>query len=92
MVIPPLFTSANTVGGTIRSAPGGGAGVPSFLKEFASLQSQASSSATQVALGGGPSIASVMVGAANADVGAESFSLLVSRALSAYQEVMQMQV
>jgi|GEM_PF-4498412 len=95
MVIPPLFTASNPAGAVtaINAAGSSTATEGSFFKAFADAQASAATQQSSLALGSTTNdVASVMVGSAQADLGAESFALLVSRALSAYQEIMQMQV
>lgn len=71
--------------------PGGFAG--HLLQALASTQGAAASAGTGFAQGAsGSSLAGAVTRAVSADLQAEEFSLLVSKALAAYQSVMNMPV
>ncbi|MCL8208280.1 MAG: flagellar hook-basal body complex protein FliE [Actinomycetia bacterium] len=80
---------------------GGGSGTPGttsgsfaaqFLSALAGQESQAAGLAQSFASGGGAPVATVMAANAEADLMAQEFALLVSKALAAYQSIMNMQV
>jgi flagellar hook-basal body complex protein FliE len=99
MVLPVhLPPGSLVVGGQLETAATGAGGsatgsfVTHYLASLASLESQAGQAATAFAQGGGPSVAVVMAENAQADLAAQEFSLLVGKALQAYQSIMNMQV
>lgn len=99
MAIGPITSVAQAVGNITRAAGAGAAGGGGFqsalsgaLSGLAQSTSTANSLATQFATGTGSNLGSVMVATAQADLAVESVSTVVSKALAAYQSIMQMSV
>jgi flagellar hook-basal body complex protein FliE len=99
MVLPVNLPAGSLVIGGTVTTPGGAGAVPSapsfaahYLESLANVESQANASAAAFAQGGGPSVAVVMAQNAQADLAAQEFSLVVGKALQAYQSIMNMQV
>jgi|BEDMetMinimDraft_2_1075160.scaffolds.fasta_scaffold22551_2 flagellar hook-basal body complex protein FliE len=92
----PVNLTTSLPGLILGSSPKGDGTVGSFaahyLSTLASQENQATTLAQSFAVGGGASVAAVMAANAEADLMAQEFALLVSKALSAYQSVMNMQV
>lgn len=80
------------VGGAGSSTATSGSFTAQYLSTLAGQESQAASLAQSFAGGGGAPVATVMAANAEADLMAQEFALLVSKALAAYQSVMNMQV
>ena len=100
MAIGPI-TSVTQALGTIAqaggpAAVGGGGGFQNALSgalgSLAQTTGQANALATQFAAGQGSDLSSVMVATAQADLAVQSAATVVSKALSAYQSIMQMAV
>jgi flagellar hook-basal body complex protein FliE len=80
-----------TAGSSAHHQPGGFAA--QLLQALASTQAQAAHATVQFAQGhASPGLATVVTQAVQADLMAQEFALLASKALSAYQSVMNMQV
>jgi flagellar hook-basal body complex protein FliE len=78
-------------GGTSAGA-GFGQALAGALGNLAQETSQANALASQFATGAGVGLDQVMVATAQADLAVESVSTVMSKALSAYQTIMQMSV
>ena len=93
--ISPITAPTSRTSGTVLGNAGGSVGT-SFASELQSAIAQPEQSATQqetsFASGGGANIAQTMAIASEATLVAEEFSLLISKAMSAYQSVTNMQV
>lgn len=63
-----------------------------LVTSLANQQTAATSQTEAFAQGSGTNLGTVMTTAAEADMQAQAFSLLVSKALAAYQSIMNMQV
>lgn len=98
MVLPVHGAAGRLVEGNTLVTPsvGGTTPTPSFaatyLNTLAGWTGAANQATTAFAQGGGPALATVMAENAQADLAAQEFSLLVGKALQAYQSVMNMQV
>jgi flagellar hook-basal body complex protein FliE len=99
MAIGPITSVVQAAQGITQAAGTGAAGGGGFqsalngaLGHLAQSTSQANALAAQFATGSGGDIGSVMVATAQADLAVESVSTVVSKALSAYQSIMQMSV
>ena len=101
MVLPVHLPSGSVVIGQTIAQPGSGATAGTspttsfatqYLNSLAQTQQAANQSASAYAHGGGPSLAQVVTQNAQADLASQEMSLLVGKALSTYQSIMNMQV
>ncbi len=100
MTIPPLGSVSQTLAALPSAAPSGAGSAATGFQQalsgaiggIAQATSQANTLATQFAYAGSGTLDALMVTTAQADLAVESASTVMSKALSAYQTIMQMSV
>ena len=94
--IPPLPPAAPGSGSSAATGSAGGSGFGQVLSQALSglnaLQNGADTAATQLASGNSTDLATAVVAAEKANLGLQLAVEVRNRAVSAYQQIMQMQV